>query len=411
MPSVRPQASALPVLLPRFYCRQDVVQTTRFYIPSRVRMTTRRQSQLGLLVAILTCLTVVAALQNASTGGQVDVVEADIDLSQTTWPRYRRRMTGDGRGPAPTTTTALTTETLDFIGTRTATSPLCVVTGSHGNLRRGQTIDMLATISSLSSALASADASVVSVSRELQSSVDNLAASASSAVLEAQASAADLVSSAQESASAAAALASSAIRSATAAMTRATSAVQAADSDLAAAQGAAISIANASVAVVASAVGSSLLSFLGVFLFARFRRAKRKRREEEQDLSAALDRAVVSYIVNELPACPPNEDPLPSGGGAAPDNQEIEYDIPGTPRSRLSARASSIADALKYSLRTVVSAVPTPITSPRKRERSVYGDILAQPLEAAPVAQEKPPGITEQSRRHSNWPLPKDGWL
>ncbi|KAK3323782.1 hypothetical protein B0T19DRAFT_443254 [Cercophora scortea] len=377
-------------------------------------MTRQRHLTLGLLIAILTCLTAVTALQNASTTRHVDVVEADTELSQTTWPRYRRRNTDDGQGPAPTTTTtALTTPTPGLTRTKTVTSLLCAVTG---NLRRGQTTDMLATISSLSSALALANASVVSVSRELQSSVDNLAASASSAVLEAQASAADQVSSAQESANAASALASAAIRSATAAMTRATSALQAADSDLAAAQGAAISIANASIAVVASAVGSSLLSFLGVFLFARYRRAKRKRREEEQDLNAALDRAVVSYIVNELPpSCPTNEDPPPSGGGTAPDSRDIGTALPGTPRSRLSARASPIADALKYSLRTVVSAVPTSITAPKGREKSVYGDILAQPLEAHPVTgtgvREKPGGITEPNSRDSNWPLPRDGWL
>lgn len=90
-----------------------------------------------------------------------------------------------------------------------------------------------------------------------------------------------------------------------------------------------VSLPVVAVAVVVSIVGSTLLSILGFYIFAKRRGAKKKseeqqlelqkRQEEEVHVSAALDRAIVSYIAKESPPTSPDG----PGAGQMPNIQDM----------------------------------------------------------------------------------------
>ena len=251
-------------------------------------------------------------------------------------------------------------------------------------------------------------------------------------------------------------------------------------------EGAALSVTNAALAVIISVVGSSLLSLFGCYIFMRYRKARRRQKEEEQNVNAALDRAIVSYIVKEHPS--------PGGSGAPIDprrrkssSQRDSQDE--QPSQRESAchdgESQSVAIHLQpedgyreqvspnlqgrdgyldevqeheqqgpigcavtrdHDHGTRISNMPSS-RQPRASEirhddarrvvslrypesaKSVYGDILAQPLEMVPtrgssrivdnpslaVPASSSRRTVEASavdrRRDSNWPLPKGGWI
>ncbi|KAK3318193.1 hypothetical protein B0H66DRAFT_227555 [Apodospora peruviana] len=304
-----------------------------------------------LLTFLLTChllpTTAANVVANRRSMGKVKAVPDPIRV----WPQLRpsaatkrRTVLDEGQSvgagghtvsPTPTPTTGTMT---------TATSPgSCPTTpGVASALGRRASIDALATINSLSSALASATAvsqELVLSLEELQASAELLAASASSALLAAssavsaaEASAAEAISAAQQSAASslkeALAGGSSPSMSVTAGMPdRSTTRTQT-DLELeAAAEDAGTSMIRVTVAVVVSIVVSALCSILGFYLFVRYRRTRRKRQEEqaedrpatatgqqhppaeqmheevEQSVTEALARAVVSYIEKEqMPA-------------------------------------------------------------------------------------------------------------
>ena len=230
-----------------------------------------------------------------------------------------------------------------------------------------------------------------------------------------------------------------------------------------------MSISQAIVAVVAAVIGSSLLSLLGFYAFLRYRKAKRKREEEEQNVNDALDRAIVSYIVKEHPGSanatgspgqgqqmhqqmqerlqdsePPSPPRSESQPGPGPEPEPSIGPSPAPAPSTGTRQEIGYALTRDQSLRTprtpktpsrlhTIVETPTPgnvrrqvsIRSPESTQHSVYGDILARPLEIVPTNStarswarpvEEPRGAEEprrieEQRRDSNWPLPKSGWI
>ncbi|KAK4169666.1 hypothetical protein QBC43DRAFT_351745 [Cladorrhinum sp. PSN259] len=209
----------------------------------------------------------------------------------------------------------------------TGSAPWPLATVLESSLDRRDLGIIISTISSLQDALASASASASSLSDELsntisiseellssldelRSSTDSLSLSASSALLVARASASSALSSAQASATLALSAAQeSAASSISEAMALATSigGTMSPNATYQTQKGVAhdktsVSPAVVGGAVAASVVGSCLLSFVAVWLYMRKRKAKQRELEEENEVNAALDRAIVSYIVKEHPS-------------------------------------------------------------------------------------------------------------
>ncbi|KAK0637145.1 hypothetical protein B0T17DRAFT_613777 [Bombardia bombarda] len=287
----------------------------------------------GLLLGLLTCLTLstaAAVVNDNDAATRVDssdgiVVEQAREREPEqirVWQQHRpevmskrRRVTNRGQHPISTPVLSIPTSLSKKTTAPFSSSAACPMTTAAAvvdfGIRRRDAA--LVTISSLSSALASANASAVLVSRDLassvtklQSSADDFAASASSALESASSaleSASSAVAAAEESAasSVSSALArASAIRgSATSIIGQATNALIEVDTDLQAIHYEAMSVTRAAIAIVASIIGSSLLSLLGFYIFVCRRKARRKQAEEEQTVNDALDRAIVSYIVKE----------------------------------------------------------------------------------------------------------------
>ncbi|KAK0726320.1 hypothetical protein B0T21DRAFT_413657 [Apiosordaria backusii] len=189
-------------------------------------------------------------------------------------------------------------------------------------------------IDSLQQSLASATASAVSLSQQFVISIDKLqystqylAVSASSALLVAEASASSALAAVEASAAIAlSAVKESAASSISEALARATSTIPRTNNDTYRMQvdngdKSSVSPAIVGIAVAASVVGSSLISLLAFFLFMRRRKAKQREQEEENEVNAALDRAIVSYIVKELP---PSDQ---GSGGQQTTQQQSEYEV------------------------------------------------------------------------------------
>ncbi|KAK3486063.1 uncharacterized protein B0T23DRAFT_244996 [Neurospora hispaniola] len=206
--------------------------------------------------------------------------------------------------------------------------------------------------------------------------------------------------------------------------------------DIKAVQGAASSVNRAAIAVVVAIIGSSVLSLAGFYLFVRYRKRKQKQKEEDQNVSDALDRAIVSYIVNDQASPTKSGDPFSPTGPPGPIHLEtiqeahtpsptqgpqpppvrrpsqayLPSPTPWTPQFEPSADMSQgkmgQAVGRKYSTSSDIFLpspgppptipLPTPPTTQDIRRnistryapecsKSVYGDILARPLETVPT--------------------------
>ncbi|KAK1836846.1 hypothetical protein QBC39DRAFT_59861 [Podospora conica] len=208
--------------------------------------------------------------------------------------------------------------------TKTGSSP-CSITAAPGpeQVQARQVNNPVVTIIFLSSALASATSNMVVMSQQmsssiiqLQSSLRSVASSASSAILSVQTSAAQELAAAEASAAEAiASVEESAASRVNEIMSRAGVPTayltgvppQKNTYQVVRNQETSISVTMVAVAIVASVVGSTFFSILGFYLFV-FRRRKRQQKEheakckeDELDVNAALDRAIVSYIAKESP--------------------------------------------------------------------------------------------------------------
>ncbi|KAK4032288.1 hypothetical protein C8A01DRAFT_20627 [Parachaetomium inaequale] len=201
-----------------------------------------------------------------------------------------------------------------------------------------------------------------------------------------------------------------------------------------------ISVPIAIAAIVATAVGTCLLSLLGYYLFTRRRKAKHREHEEEKEVNAALDRAIVSYIVKELPsphgsAAPPPDRPqqsqpppaMTTAVDAKMDSAEDGGLVVHSPQPPLQEepRTTPTADQRQSLPRSETSMTGTSTTGTSRPLRQtasshfidsaerVYASILASPLErlktrSSPQQEEPVPA----ARDDVGWPLPaRESWL
>ncbi|KAK3391277.1 hypothetical protein B0H63DRAFT_447326 [Podospora didyma] len=278
------------------------------------------------------------------------------------------------------------------------------------------------------------------MSEELVLSIKGLQSSASSALLATEASASSAILTLEASAShAVAAGRESAARSVSEAFTIGPSGVAtvtvtattqaAAETSVEVGQDFRLTIIQTAVAVVASVIGSSLFSLLGFYLFIRHRKAQEKQQEEEQEavqeVNAALDRAIVSYIVKEHPS-PTDMDSDPQ---QQKQQQKIGYAVmseprdstsssiipPGSPHivrntsrelNRRTASSEFLSTVPSYTYGEIPARLlePTLATVP-KGSVGAEVDTLERRSVVAEVGS-KPP-----ERRDSKWPLTGSGWL
>lgn len=187
-----------------------------------------------------------------------------------------------------------------------------------------------------------------------------------------------------------------------------------------------ISTTIAAIAIAVSAVGSSLLSLLACYLFMRRCKAKQRKHQEETEVNAALDRAIVSYIVKELPSPtdPSTQEQLQPlehtmTNAIRPQMDTVQADGP-IRQPRPQPQPVTPADDPREFIRRTQSAHTDTPRAPNRRTASshftdslqhVYADILARPLERArpfPGSAE----ITPAARRDDvGWPLAKNDWV
>ncbi|CAP65471.1 uncharacterized protein PODANS_6_9710 [Podospora anserina S mat+] len=296
---------------------------------------------LGLFVCSIAFLCDGAATRTSSSN---DVEQNSNAIHVLPQPRpqtlTRRRQDGHAQvnhmSRTSTTIAPTPTKPSQRIVSTTSTAYYTVTVTASPTPRKRNFVDiseLLESIDSLQEALASATASAVSLSREfavsinqLESSTQYLAASASSALLVAEASASKALAAAEASAAKAlSAVEESAASSISEVLAVATSTIPRTSNDtyrvrlcspldilvvmLTVRQTqvdngdeSSVSPAIVGIAVAVSVVGSSLISLLVFFFFTRRRKAKQRAQEEENEMNAALDRAIVSYIVKELPS-------------------------------------------------------------------------------------------------------------
>jgi hypothetical protein len=184
------------------------------------------------------------------------------------------------------------------------------------------------------------------------------------------------------------------------------------------------------IAIVVTAVGTCLLTLLGYFMFTHRHRRKQRANEEEKEVNAALDRAIVSYIAKEEPGAQgPSapERPRPAmttavdakmSGGEGPEGKEpinsptlpAPYPEPRTPsmdrRGSLWSSDTSVVDPSRALRRTASSHFMD------SAER-VYANILASPLEQIRARSSPPTAEAAPAARDDvGWPFPpRDSWL
>jgi hypothetical protein len=178
------------------------------------------------------------------------------------------------------------------------------------------------------------------------------------------------------------------------------------------------------IAIVATAVGTCLVTLLGCYLFTRCRKARHREHHEAKEASAALDRAIVSYTSKDQPSVPgstaqvgpPRTEPAmttavaaktSSTGGRGPVKSQPEPAMPAADR--------------RQSIRRTQSSTTDSPTSNNKRASSVltesvervYAAILARPLEhVRRRPSSRPAEPVPAPRDDVGWPLPsKDNWV
>lgn len=359
--------------------------------------------------------------------------------------------------PVPTSTLGLPS-TLAFrtVRQRSRTSSSCLVipTGVPRLKPPPDQGSRLQNISSLRMVLVSVSASARSLSRELAASPEDLRAaavtieaSASLAVLAARtSSASDAISSARNSATGGFSTAATYEVSALVWCVHAglpTYAIRQTPANNAGMSND-ISVPIAIAAIVSTAVGTCLVSLLLYYLVIRHRKAKQRAHEEEKEVNAALDRAIVSYIVKELPSPQGSVAPAPPPGPVTDEPPRLELEMTAAlgatmddlmgdnglgvsrrshrespiltpppkerrqiPRKQSVGRVGTLATDMLMPLRRTVSSRPV------DSAESVYASILARPLEHV-RARSEPPMVTPvpAPRDDVGWPLTsKDGWL
>jgi hypothetical protein len=209
-----------------------------------------------------------------------------------------------------------------------------------------------------------------------------------------------------------------------------------------------ISVPIAIAAIVATAVGTCLLSLLGYYLLTRRRKAKRREHEEEKEVNAALDRAIVSYIAKEAPsphgsATPAPDGPqqsqsqpamtaavgakmdrAPDGGLAVVNSPQPAHEEPPTPAATDQRRSLRRSETSVTGTSMMTGTSTTGTSRLLRRTASshlldsaerVYASILASPLErlktrSSPRHEEEP--VPVAARDDVGWPLPtRDSWL
>ncbi|KAK4227169.1 hypothetical protein QBC38DRAFT_200155 [Podospora fimiseda] len=303
-------------------------------------MARQRSRSLGTFLVLFVMSSISAALDDGAS-------RVFAGVSSQLRPYITSRIPRDQATSMPTSTPSNPLQKV--MSTASAPSwPLATALDPSNLDRRDRLGVIISTISSLQNALASARASASSLSdelssaisvseelvsslNELRSSTESLSLSASSALLVARASASSALSSAEASAAMALSAAQeSAASSISEAMALATSIVGTNLSNPTNQSQKGVSHDKTSVspavvggAVAASVVGSSLLSFIAVWLYLRKRKAKQRELEEENEVNAALDRAIVSYIVKEHPS------PQGSAGYGTSGNNQMREHPPG----------------------------------------------------------------------------------
>ncbi|KAK4095953.1 hypothetical protein N658DRAFT_511623 [Parathielavia hyrcaniae] len=180
------------------------------------------------------------------------------------------------------------------------------------------------------------------------------------------------------------------------------------------------------IAIVATAVGACLLSLLGFYLFSRRRKAKRRADEAEKEANAALDRAIVSYIVKDQPSpagsaaqVPPQQDgPGPAAMTPALGAKMGSHEPHGPPHTP-SGPARPVFGRIQSLRRTESTASDSRLSSGRTSSpltpsvERVYAAILARPLEYVRTRNSSrlaEPGLAV--RDDVGWPLPSTGsWV
>lgn len=204
-----------------------------------------------------------------------------------------------------------------------------------------------------------------------------------------------------------------------------------------------ISPAVAALAIAAAVVGPIFVFLLGFCIFERRRKAKRREQEEEMEVSAALDRAIVSYIVNERPST--------QRSSTQESRRQLGHAVANALRMNVESVAHNGPPCFPHCPSSLCSQSPPPLPPPipppppptkpskvfsprpvsspaatstvfRRRTASshfvdsakrAYGDILVRPIERDSVAllSRVPESIPAARKDDIGWPLMNGHWL
>ncbi|KAK3903523.1 hypothetical protein C8A05DRAFT_14509 [Staphylotrichum tortipilum] len=178
------------------------------------------------------------------------------------------------------------------------------------------------------------------------------------------------------------------------------------------------------IAIVSTAVGTCLVSLLACWLVTRRHRAKQQAHDEEKEVNDALDRAIVSYIVKELPSPHGSRTTQPPEPTAATEGPQLpepamttafqpEPPTPTGDQRQPLRRISSVGSTDPYTPRSGRRTASSHFMDSSER---VYADILARPLEHVRAWSEprvSVPVPAPAPRDDVGWPLTsrERGWV